>query len=301
MSTPKNHHYVSRVLSNNFLSAQGRIYRYSKVTRRISELNSTKGLFSSQHLNTVIDEEGNLDHFTIENAISNHFEKDFPKYYKVVMDMIAEDHEIGKPIPNPQMVLDAVKNIVEMGFIGRTRHPLDMQRTQNFIFGAMINLADGLNEDLRKSMLSHFISKAKVLNKLPLDFPELSKGMAELMGETTYSIMLAPKDHYFLLPDCTAATKRFKLKDDIIDGQVFINPGMVVGLVIMPINSKVVLAATKTEFTPNQGNGTYILSEEIVLSYNRTFFENAILEVACESRDYLERIISSIESKKTFI
>lgn len=293
MSTPKNHHYVSRVLSNNFLSAQGRIYRYSKVSRRISELNSTKGLFSSQHLNTMIDEEGNLDHASIEHAISRHFEKDFPKHYKVVMDMLAEDHEIGKPIPNSEMVVDAVKSMVEMGFIGRTRHPLDMQRTENSIFGALMNLADGLDEDLRKSMLSHFINKAKVQNNIAWDFPDLSRTMVELMGDTTYSIMLAPKDHYFLLPDCTAATKRFKMKDNIIDGQVFTNPGMIVGLVIMPINSKVVLAATQTESAPNQGNGTYILSEETMLNYNEIFFKNALTEIACESRDYLENFINS--------
>lgn len=294
MSTPKNHHYVSRVLSNNFLSTDRRIYRYSKVSRWISELNSTKGLFSSPYLNTVIDDEGNMDHASIEHAISRYFEKDFPKHYKVIMEMLREDHEIGKTIPNSEMVLDSVKSIVEMGFIGRMRHPLDMHRTENVIFGAMMTLAEGLENGLRNSMISHFVSKAKVPNKIPLDFPELSRGMAELMGETTYSIMLAPKDHYFLLPDCTAATKRFKMKDDVIDGQVFINPGMVVGLVIMPISSKVVLAATKTEFAPGQGNGTYILSEETLLSYNRTFFDNAIIEVACENRDYLKHFINSI-------
>lgn len=291
MSTPKNHHYVSRVLSNNFLSLEGRIYRYSKVNRRISALHSTKGLFSKQHLNTTIDDEGNVDHLSVERSISNHFEKDFPRHYKVIMDMLAQGHEIGKTIPNSETIIDAVKRIIEMGFIGKARHPLDMYNSQNAIFNAMMNLANGLGGDLRKSMLAHFINKANASNKIPLDYPALSNRMAELMGATTYSIMLAPNEHYFLLPDCTATTKRFKMKDNFGEEEVFINPGMVVGLVIMPINSKVILTATQTEFSPDHGNGTYILSEKLTRDYNKALFESSIFEVACENRAYLEQFI----------
>jgi hypothetical protein len=296
MSTPKNHHYVSRVLSNNFLSEDNRIYRYSKVNKRISALNSTKGLFSKQQLNSVVDEHGNVDHRTVEQEISLHFEKDFPKHYKVVMDMLAMNHEIGTPIPNSEEVINASMSMIEMGMIGRIRHPLDMFRSENSIFGAIMGLANGLDDKLRESMLSHYVNKGTIPHGLHLDYPELSKGMVELMGEATYSIMLAAKDHYFFLPDCTSATKRFKMKDDIIDGKVFINPAMVVGLVIMPINSKVLLAATKTELVPGRGHGTYILSEDLTIDYNRIFFENSIFELACENREYLQKHIQKLEA-----
>ena len=76
--------------------------------------------------------------------------------------------------------------------------------------------------------------------------------MLELMGDATYSIMLAAGGHYFFLPDCTSATKRFKMKDGVIAGEIFINPGMAVGLVIMPINSKVLLVATKADLFPER-------------------------------------------------
>jgi len=58
----------------------------------------------------------------------------------------------------------------------------------------------------------------------------------------------------FLLPDCTAATKRFKVKDDVIDGVTYINPAMAIGMVLMAINSKILVLAVKTEFCPEQGN-----------------------------------------------
>jgi len=296
MSTPKNHHYVSRVLSNNFLSEQNRIYRYSKVNKRISELNSTKGLFSKQLLNSIVDDHGNVDHTSIEQEISTHFEKDFPKYYKVLMDMLAMDHEIGIPIPNSQEVINATIKMIEMGIIGRVRHPFDMFQSKNSIFGAVMGLANSMDKKLREAMLSHFVTNGNVPHGLHLDYPELSKGMIELMGEATYSIMLAADGHYFFLPDCTSATKRFKMKDDVIDGEVFINPGMVVGLVIMPINSKVLLVATKADLFPERGHGTYILSEGLTIDYNRILFDNSIFEIACESRDYLENLIQKFDA-----
>jgi hypothetical protein len=109
------------------------------------------------------------------------------------------------------------------------------------------------------------------------------------MDDTTYSIMIAPDEHYFLLPDCTAATKRFKVEDDVIDGVTFINPAMVIGMVLMPINSKILVLAVKTEFCPEQGHGIYALNSETMLGYNRILFDNAIKEVACQNREYLER------------
>jgi len=296
MSTPKNHHYVSRVLSNNFLSEQNRIYRYSKINKRISELNSTKGLFSKQMLNSIVNDQGNVDHTSIEREISRHFEQDFPRYYKVVMEMLDMNHEIGVPIPNSQEVIEAAIKMIEMGIIGRVRHPLDMFQSENSIFGAIMGLTNGMEENLRDAMLSHFVKKGTVPHGIHLNYPQLSKGMVELMGEATYSIMLAADGQYFFLPDCTSATKRFKMKDDIIDGQVFINPGMAVGLVIMPINSKVLLVASKADFFPERGHGTYILSEDLTIDYNKILFDNSIFEIACESRGYLENLIQKFDA-----
>lgn len=77
MSTPRNHHYVSQVLSKKFLSVEGRIYKYSKTKDQIVSLNSTRRLFSQVDLNTTFDKEGNLDHHSVEDKLNVAFEKDF--------------------------------------------------------------------------------------------------------------------------------------------------------------------------------------------------------------------------------
>ena len=291
MSIPRNHHYVSRVLSNKFLSKDNRIYRYSKSNNKVTSVNSTKGLFSQRDLNTAIDENGNFDYISVEEQLNTCFEKDFPKYYDIIVSAVSTGFVSGKKIPDSQYITEAAKGIIEMGFIGRSRHPLDMQHNQNVIFGAFREIADNATDELRNGLLSHIESLSGVTNKLGLDFNELANDLVELMGDTTYSIMVAPDDHYFLLPDCTAATKRFKVKDDLIDGVTYINPAMIIGMVLMAINSKILVLAVKTEFCPEQGDRIYQLDADTMLEYNKILFDNAINEVACQNQEYLQELI----------
>ena len=119
--------------------------------------------------------------------------------------------------------------------------------------------------------------------------------MVKLMGEATYSIIKAQEDCYFLLPDCTAASQRFKLQDDdVIDGKVFINPAMPIGLVLMPINSKLLVAATASKLVDNNGHGIYQLSSEVMHAYNKILFEQAYEEVVRENNGYLKRFLESV-------
>lgn len=292
MSTPRNHHYVSQVLSKKFLSVEGRIYKYSKTKDQIVSLNSTRRLFSQVDLNTTFDKEGNLDHHSVEDKLNVAFEKDFPKYYQVIVDAARSELVTGVALPDSEQITEAASKIVEMGFIGRSRHPMDMLESQNVIFGALLEIANSATEELKNGILSHIHSLSGITNKLKLNFDELAKSFVDLMGETTYSIMIAPDDQYFLLPDCTAATRRFKVEDDVIDGVIYINPAMVIGMVLMPINSKVLVTAVKTEFFPDQGHGLYQLSAETMLVYNRVLFENAFEEVACQNKEYLQGLVS---------
>jgi len=197
MSIPRNHHYVSRVLSNKFLSKDNRIYRYSKSNNKVTSVNSTTGLFSQRDLNTAIDENGNFDYISVEEQLNTCFEKDFPKYYDIIVSAVSAGFVSGKKIPDSQYITEAAKGIIEMGFIGRSRHPLDMQHNQNVIFGAFREIADNATDELRNGLLSHIESLSEVTNKLGLDFNELANDLVELMGDTTYSIMVAPDDHYF--------------------------------------------------------------------------------------------------------
>jgi hypothetical protein len=291
MSIPRNHHYVSRVLSNKFLSDDRHIYKYSKRNEKITAINSTKGLFSQKDLNTAISEDGNFDHSSVEEQLNICFEKDFPKYYDIIASAVNAGYISGKRIAEPQQIIEAAKGIIEMGFIGRSRHPADMQHNQDVIFGALLEIADNATDELKNGLLSHIGSLSGVTNKLKLDFSELAKGLTELMGETTYSIMIAPEGHYFLLPDCTAATQRFKVKDDVVDGVTFINPAMVIGMVLMAIDSRILISAVKTEFCPGQGFRIYRLDAETMFNYNRVLFDNALEEVACQNQEYLQQFV----------
>jgi hypothetical protein len=176
MSIPRKHHYVSRVLSNKFLSKEGRIYKYSKLNEQITSLNSTKNLYSQMDLNTSIDGDGNFDYGSVEEQLNTCFEKDFPRYYDIIVGAAGFVHQIGVKIPDSEQITNAMKEVVQMGFIGRSRHPLDMLHNENVIFGAFREIASNATAELKNSLMSHIDSLSGVTNKLKLDFSELAKG-----------------------------------------------------------------------------------------------------------------------------
>jgi hypothetical protein len=246
-------------------------------------------------LNTTLDENGTIDYTSVEYTLNKFFETDFPRYYQIIEEAVLAGHKIGKVIPNSKEITTAIERIIALGNIGRLRHPDYMAQAEMAIFGTLLEVM-GNSVDLLQSGLGSYIKdRANLVNKLPVDYKELSDSIRNMMGDITYAIFTAPEGEYFLLPDCTSATQRFQLEEDsIIDGVTFINPARPVGLVIMPINSKIILTAIAAKLLPGNSHGIYPICHELIHSYNKTLYENAYNGIACENRKYLEEFLKSI-------
>lgn len=224
--------------------------------------------------------------------MNQYFETDFPKYYLTIKLALSTEPEIGEIHPNSEEIINAVEKIIALGSIGRLRHPEDMRHTEQVIFGTLLDVLKDSPEQSH-GLKAYLQQRSEFSNKIPLDYKELSKDIHRLMGEITYSIFTAPDNEYFLLPDCTSAIQRFQLEEDsIIEGETFINPARAIGLILMPINSKTLLAAVSTKVLPGNGHGTYPLSKEFVQEYNKILFNSAFNEVACENKIYLEEFVN---------
>lgn len=118
------------------------------------------------------------------------------------------------------------------------------------------------------------------------------------MGEVRFGVMLAPENHYFILPDCSSAIKRFPVAPDIVDGETFYNPAMQIGLTLMPINSKVLIAATSRDLLSDgledEPSGFHPINESLAMSYNLILYESAYNEVAYENKEFLEEFVNLI-------
>lgn len=72
MSEPRNHHYVSQVLSGKFMSSERCIYTYNKHHKynQFRTKNTTKSLFSKRDINSERRYDGSIDHSTVESELN---------------------------------------------------------------------------------------------------------------------------------------------------------------------------------------------------------------------------------------
>lgn len=290
-----NHHYVSQVLSRKFFNSDKTTYLYNKDTGRTKIVRSTKSLFSVKYLNSKLAEDGTIDHFSTEDTLNRYFETDFNKHYNRIVAAVNADNKIGQPVPNSKELTESIKFLIGMGIIGEMRTPWHLLDTAQKVFAPLLHIAEHATEEVRNNILGYKEMLSGFITKIPLDFKEIKDGVAKLMGETTYSIYIAPKGHYFLLPDCSSCVKRHKLvEDDVIDGKTYLNPQMAIGNVVMPLNSKIAISANTSKLiTINNGaHGMYQLKPEVANNFNVVLYEAANGGVVCENEEYLKKFVA---------
>ncbi len=288
MSIPRNHHYVSQVLTRKFKDANDIIYLYNKTSQEFSSTQSTKHLFSERDLNSTITEEGVVDHSSVEEILNRNFETGFNSCYETVVAALANRNQI----PNYEEVIRAIQYLVGMGIIGEMRNPHHMAKKQEIFLGTFRMLLEFATPELKTIIQTHEQSLSGVKNKLPVDFKEISDGVTELMGDIWFSIFIAPENEYFLLPDCSSAVFRSQLEDDnIVDGETYYNLSRPISTVMMPINSKVLIMARAAKICSRQSHGTGLLTSDLVYDQNQMLYKRAYERVACENEEYLKRFM----------
>lgn len=300
MSEPRNHHYVSQVLSKKFLSSEGKIYKFNKNNgaQRFQIKATTKKLFSERDLNSQKDNAGKIDHSSVESTLSQNFENDFNIHYEIVINAINSKIGLGTAIPNSEEVIESLNYLFGMALIGQERHPKKIEANNNAIWGTFLEIAEHATDELKGQIYSSYNRRSDLTNKAPVDYKELKDGIRELMGEVTYSINLAPDNEFFMLPDTTAVVIRIKLPDDIIDGEIYVNPSEPIASALMPINSKTLISITSNRVIPKElqiyGHGIYHLKRELVNSFNKTILDYSYGEIACENEKYLKLFVEEL-------
>lgn len=254
MNIPRNHHYVSQVLSKKFLSTEGQIYVYNKQKDTINMSASTRFLFSQRDLNSLKDSNGIIDHASVESALDKNFETGFNTHYDVIIKTLNQnnykgttvslsDGKTGNLISNYEEVQRSIKYLIGMALIGESRHPEKIKRRNDAIFETLLEISEYATDELKSEIHELCERQLDMTSKIGLDFVELLDGILKNMGDVTYSIQIAPEGEYFFLPDCSAAIKHFRAEDTIIEGAVYYNMAETIGLVSMPINSKIIIQA----------------------------------------------------------
>lgn len=283
MSEPRNHHYVSQVLIRKFLDSENKLYYYDKRYGSFGETKSTRFLFSEKDLNSTINENGEVDHSSVEETLNRHFENDFNNHYDNVISAISTK--------NYNELTQSLAYLMRMGIVGEMRTPQQRTESQNIILGTFEMITKYATDELKEKIERSMQRTSNVKNKIPINYKEISKKVTELMGEIIYSIFEAPQDFY-LLPDCTSVVFRDQLEDDsILNGEVLLNLNRPIATVIFPINSKVIIVAQSAKICPQKSHGIYTLSSDTVYNYNKMFFEKSNERVVCQNKEYLKNFI----------
>lgn len=281
MSTPKNHHIISKVHIKNFFNiTEGKIYVYDKLQKKIFCKSTMKSLFSEEHSNSRYIE-GTIDHQTLEKELNDYFEKDFTKNVSIIQSFI-NDKKYNNQINN------ALLYFVKYGIIAEMRTPRHKKSVDEAVFGSLKGLSEMFSSELKAEFekATEFQNHVKYSNLT--SYLEIADGILEKMGNLIYEILVADEFDYFFIPDFGAATQRDKINE-------YFNPDIKeIAYVGLPLTSKIYINFFSTKLFKKREkvpSSVYFCDFETVEYYNRLNLNYCQSKIASENEDYLKKFI----------
>lgn len=275
MNAPINHHYVSEChLKQFFNSEENKIFLYDKQLSNFYWKSGTKKIFSLNHLNTRLTEQG-IDQSSMELELRVLFEENFSKHLKSVKRLY-NDHSLVAEVYNDLNFLTL------MALVGEYRNP---------------EYKSGLDVTLQ-ALDDHLISRGfNVPKKQQTDevlfsnlkgYIEVGLRMLATMDPLTFAIVAIRSDDHFIVPD----TSGFLVRENLDTGYV-----MQIGL---PVSDKLFILGrskrmghyptTLVEITEND--------DKLVFKINTDLANFAYKTVACKDEAFLKKTISKIKTQR---
>lgn len=281
MSTPKNHHYISQGHIKNFFDIKkNEIHLYDKQLSRYFIKNSSKSIFSEKNLNTKRDNGGNYDYSSIEAELNQYFEKDFPRWCKLV-EKFVQDLKFDDQLNN------AMLSLAGYGIISEFRTPTYKRRVDHAIYNGMKNFMGIATDDLRAGFEQAFNFNDEVKYTNIGNYTDLANKILKGMGQLRFSIEIpANENDYFILGDFGAATMRERINDYFnLDAEDIAYVGLA-------LSSKIYIHffSNKLRSFPRPPGISYATSEQVYL-LNQANFKYAQKLIACENQLYLKSFV----------
>ncbi len=279
MSNSRNHHYVSQVVVKKFVSKDtGKYFLFDKIKNRVYYRQSSKSIFYLKDLNTLINQNGQVDYNSVEAELSKKFENQYNSKYEKIVKAI-ESCNMSEISENVELLL--------MGaLISNFKTP-----TGKVSKDLMLNnILSVLGVDKKENTFIPFSRLSEYQNS----YFKLAKDMFDLMGEIVISIYIAPTDCYYFLSDTYSANLRIEEVDTIVDNDIEyvqrLNP---VSIAMFPINSKHLVVCQSKRCSPIQESKIYSANAEMVTGFNRVFYNYALSTILCENEEYLSTFIEN--------
>lgn len=285
MSIPRNHHFVSEVHQKKFFNYQSnRIYVYDKQRKNLYSKKTTKTLFSERDSNTSFND-GTKDFTKLEGDLNINFEQELSNNIQIVEDFI-KNREMNESIN------DALFNIARFGVIGEFRTPRNKKGMDDALWEGFSKIMVQSTPELKKGLEEVFAFRKEVKYSNVLTYSETANSILELMGGLIFKIIIPENnDDYFVLPDCSSIRVRDKIND-------YFNPDIKeIAYIGVPVTSKMFIHFFSEKlFKENMPISEIIYEEsQVIRKINIECMYFSQGKIACESEEYLEQFISSLD------
>ena len=270
----KAHHYISRLILQNFSFDGKAIYVYNHHQHKTYPQSIYKA-FTENNLNTLIDEEGNKYHNDVEDFYDINFERNVAPVIKKIQN------NINGKVPFKKISIDEYTELLKFTILNEVRTPASFSKTNN-----------GLAKGVQAAWMIDFYLKNKHLNtNIHFGMRNNNTNIHTILNKITDMIKMCvdlklrilyhkEPDEYFLLPDKGVVIQASGFKFAAQDLQLY-----------FPISNNIVLLFERVE-----NNYPPIIDQQFnkqqVHDLNLFLANNSFDFIGCSNKEYLECFIS---------
>lgn len=281
MSEPRKHHYVPQVHINKFKSIDG-FFVYFKADGKVINKKSSTDVFETKDLNSTLDENGQIEHKSMETKLAKKWDDNFNYHHDAIIDWICDS--IDSNTCSNIDIQNSLRFFFEYALVGFMRGKKRDKKFNEYMVNELLEYSEFADEieafDFSESNLSEFqisegrkafryfselitnyISERKKKLKFPLPIAE---EMDYFMPDKFVCDVIIAREGSFFLPDTTSIIEASDMKRKYLDFEI--NQIKYVGI---PINSKVFLQIKNHELFPDSSSDIYSFSKERVDEINQ--------------------------------
>lgn len=306
MSTPRKHHYVPQVHIKKFEHQNG----YSVFIKQENKIISKKlsnDIFAVKDLNSSLDEDGNIDHVSVEQTLADQWDSPFKSHFDILDSWISES--IQQNDYSNISIEASLKFFFEYGLMGHLRSIRQNREFNDLTINSILEFEELIPDidsiELSDSNFSNEqieIGKSIIKNLINLSTDTANQWNEKLKfpaPSATELPMLVPEklicDFFitstppFYLPDCTAIILKseeetFKYKNQNI------NKIMSVGI---PLTQHLFIQIRNKDFFPNDKTDLYLIEKERTDEINNQLIFHSFGQVLVSDNFKLNDIISN--------
>lgn len=292
MTIPRKHHYLPQVHIKKFEHKNG-YNLFLKEENKIINKKLSVDIFSVKDLNSTLDEDGNIDHISVEQKLADQWDSKFNFHLNILSSWIIESIE-QKNYSDIQ-INSSLKFFFEYGLLGYMRARKQDRDFNDSIINSILEFKELIPDIEALVSLDEQTEMGKselkdILNLSTNLADEWNKKLKFPVPSTTEFPMLVPErlicDFFitltppFYLPDCTAII--IKSKETIEHQNKNLNKIVSVGI---PLTQELFIQIRDKDFFPFDSTGLYSIEKERTESINDQLIFHAFKQVLV-SKDF---------------